>query len=101
MGVRIDAPLLLAAPDIQGAVPHPPTRNRCPGRDVGMITMLGYDQAQDAQTITLLDLVAAIAETGASEDEVIATVAHLMASGRVTLIGNFREAELASLDHGG
>ena len=66
-----------------------------------MITMLGYDQAQDARTITLLDLVAAIAETGASEDEVIATVAHLMASGRVTLIGNFREAELASLDHGG
>ncbi len=64
-----------------------------------MSTLVGFDQAQDTQPITLLDLVAAIAESGASETELIATVAHLAASGRVTLIGNFREADLTPLDH--
>ena len=41
---------------------------------------------------TLLDLVTAISSVTDSETEVIATVAHLVNSGRVTLCGNFRGA---------
>ena len=41
---------------------------------------------------TLLDLVTAISSVTDSETEVIATVAHLVNSGRVMLCGNFRGA---------
>jgi hypothetical protein len=43
---------------------------------------------------TLLDLVAAIADSAHNDREVIATVADLLESGRVTLIGNFRGADV-------
>jgi hypothetical protein len=44
-----------------------------------------------AQT-TLLDLVTAVNEVTDSEDEVVATVVHLVNSGAVRLCGNFRGA---------
>jgi hypothetical protein len=39
---------------------------------------------------TLLELVQAIAQNTSDEREIIATVRHLLRSGRVRLIGNFR-----------
>jgi len=41
---------------------------------------------------TLLDLVTAVNDVSDSEDEVIATVVHLVNSGLVRLCGNFRGA---------
>lgn len=46
------------------------------------------------RTITLLDLVMAIAEAAENEAEVVATVTHLVNSGQVQLVGNFRGADV-------
>jgi hypothetical protein len=53
-----------------------------------------------ALQVTLLDLVNAIYDTGASETEAVATVVYLVNSGVVRLCGNFRGArfDLDSLD---
>lgn len=50
---------------------------------------------QTARVTTLLELVQAIAETGASDTEMVATVVELVASGRVRLIGSFRSDDVA------
>ncbi len=47
-----------------------------------------------ARQVTLLDLVAALADSGASEDEVVWAIVHLVNSGRVRLVGQFREAHI-------
>ncbi len=47
-----------------------------------------------ARWVTLLDLVAALADSGASEDEVVWAIVHLVNSGRVRLVGQFREAHI-------
>ena len=47
-----------------------------------------------APKITLLDLVAAVAESATSDAEVIETVSELINSGKVRLIGNFRGADV-------
>ncbi len=47
-----------------------------------------------ARRVTLLDLVAALAESGASEVEVVWAITHLVNSGRVRLVGQFREAHI-------
>jgi hypothetical protein len=39
---------------------------------------------------TLLDLVRAVSEQTSDDREVVATVLHLLRSGRVRLVGNFR-----------
>lgn len=39
---------------------------------------------------TLLDLVRAVSEVTSDEDEVVATVLHMLRSGSVRLCGNFR-----------
>jgi hypothetical protein len=44
------------------------------------------------QHVTLLDLVSSIASCARTEDEVIATVVHLVNSGRVRLCGTFSGA---------
>jgi len=44
--------------------------------------------------ITLLELVAAVADSAANDREVIATVAELLNSGKITLVGNFRGADV-------
>jgi hypothetical protein len=41
---------------------------------------------------TLLDLVTAVSEYATTESEVVATIIHLVNSGRVRLCGNFRGA---------
>ncbi len=46
-----------------------------------------------AQT-TLLELVTAVTDEADNEDEVIATVVHLVNSGAVRLCGNFRGARI-------
>ena len=47
-------------------------------------------QEQEEPTkITLLDLVTAVADSAESDEEVVATIASLLSSGRVTLVGNF------------
>ncbi len=47
-----------------------------------------------ARPVTLLDLVAALADSGASEGEVVWAITHLVNSGRVRLVGQFREAHI-------
>jgi hypothetical protein len=47
-------------------------------------------QGCDSIDTTLLELVQAIAQSTNDEREIIATVRHLLRSGRVRLIGNFR-----------
>lgn len=42
------------------------------------------------ETLTLLDLVSAIADEAETDEEVVATIQHLIETGRVTLVGNFR-----------
>ena len=44
--------------------------------------------------LTLLDLIEAVAEVTDSEAELVSVVAHLVNSGRVRLIGNFRGATI-------
>jgi len=50
------------------------------------------------ETTTLLDLVRAIGEVTDDEREIVATVLHLLHSGRVRLCGNFRSAPPDALD---
>ena len=42
--------------------------------------------------LTMLDLIEAVAEVTDSETELVSVVAHLVNSGRVRLVGNFRGA---------
>jgi hypothetical protein len=65
------------------------------------MTQVAYTKEQlealrpaQAQTLTLLDLVAAVADSSQNEEEVVATVQHLIESGRVTLVGNFRSPDV-------
>ena len=48
--------------------------------------------AKDAEVVetTLLELVQAVSEVADDDREVVATVMHLLRSGRVRLVGNFR-----------
>jgi hypothetical protein len=55
---------------------------------------LATAEGGDPQTLTLLDLVTAIVDSGATETEVVATVARLVNSGRVRLVGNFLGADV-------
>jgi hypothetical protein len=47
-----------------------------------------------SEPLTLLELVTTVAEFAANEDEVVATVAHLINTRAVTLVGNFRGAHV-------
>ncbi len=61
-------------------------------------TVLAVEQSEgplrEARRITLLDLVAVLADSGASEDEVVLAIVQLVNSGRVRLVGQFREAHI-------
>ncbi len=48
-------------------------------------------------SITLLELVKAISEVTEDETEVVATVLHMLRSGRVRLCGNFKDEPLERL----
>ena len=47
-------------------------------------------QGQEPSDTTLLELVGAVCEVTDDEGEVVATVLHMIRSGRVRLCGNFR-----------
>ncbi len=51
-------------------------------------------EATHPETLTLLDLVAAVADAAESEEEVVAAVHHLIDSGRVRLVGNFCQRDV-------
>ncbi len=61
-------------------------------------TVLAVEESErhpaQARQVTLLDLVAALADSGAREVEVVWAITHLVNSGRVRLIGQFREAHI-------
>lgn len=46
----------------------------------------------------MLELVNSLAQQGTSEHEIVATVLHLVESGRVVLIGNFRGIPIRDQD---
>jgi hypothetical protein len=52
----------------------------------------------EAQSTTLLDLVRAVGEVTNDEREIVATVLHLLHSGRVRLSGNFRGVPFDAFD---
>lgn len=47
-------------------------------------------QSCEQEPVTLLELVSAICDVTDDDSEVVATVLHMLASGRVRLCGNFR-----------
>jgi hypothetical protein len=47
-----------------------------------------------SEPLTLLDLVSAVAEFASSEAEVVAVVEHLVQTGQVVLVGQFRGSHL-------
>ena len=49
-----------------------------------------YTTAPEPLGVTLLELVQAVNDVTDSDDEVVATVQHMLASGRVRLCGSFR-----------
>jgi hypothetical protein len=52
------------------------------------------DDMETQSQLTLLDLIEAVAEVTDSEAELVSVVRHLVNSGRVRLIGNFRGAHI-------
>lgn len=46
--------------------------------------------AEEPEQVTLLELVRAVSEVAENEREVVATVCHMLKTGRVKLCGNFR-----------
>lgn len=52
----------------------------------------------EPEILTLLDLVAAVADVAETEEEVVATIRHLVESGRVHLVGNFCAGDVARQD---
>lgn len=51
-------------------------------------------EPREERVTTLLDLVAAVAEVSTSEAEIVATVVHLINSGRIRLVGCFQGADV-------
>ena len=52
------------------------------------------DAQRETLEITLLELVAAVADSARDEREVVATVSELINSGKIRLVGNFRGADV-------
>lgn len=52
-------------------------------------------ESVEPETLTLLDLVAAVADVASTAEEVVATIQHLVETGRVHLIGNFCDGDVA------
>ena len=57
----------------------------------------GLERAEP-ETLTLLDLVAAVADSAETDEEVVATIQYLVETGRVHLIGNFCDRDVAKHD---
>jgi len=63
-------------------------------KTIGSDTRRRLRQGSESVDTTLLDLVGVIAEETQNDREVVATVLYLLRSGRVRLIGNFRNRRL-------
>jgi hypothetical protein len=61
------------------------------------IPRIPWGRAERCIETTLLELVAAVSDECESEAEVVATVLHLLGSGRARLCGSFRNASLRDL----
>ncbi len=48
----------------------------------------------ELEPMTLLDLVYAVVESASSDEEAAATILHLLESGQVRLVGQFREVDV-------
>ena len=55
-------------------------------------------EAREPETLTLLDLVAAVADSAETDEEVVVTIQSLVQTGRVHLIGNFCDGDVARHD---
>ena len=53
-------------------------------------SIAGFSEGSEPVDTTLLDLVQAVSQQTEDEREVVATVLHLLRTGRARLIGNFR-----------
>jgi hypothetical protein len=58
------------------------------------MNILSRSDAQGTQRVTLLELVKAVSEVTNDDAEIVATVSHMLRSGRVYLAGNFRDTSL-------
>jgi hypothetical protein len=63
-------------------------------KTVSSNTRSRHQQGNESIDTTLLELVQAIAQNTNDERQIIATVRHLLRTGRVRLIGNFRGRRL-------
>jgi hypothetical protein len=57
-----------------------------------------HHQGPEFEEVTLLDLVQAVCDVTEDDNEVIATVRHMLRSGRVRLCGNFRNTSPEAFD---
>ncbi len=74
---------------------HFPKSGRIEAMTTAVLTLEQSERrSREARGSTLLDLVAALAESGASEVEVVRAITHLVNSRRVRLVGQFREAHI-------
>ena len=53
--------------------------------------------ASEPMTVTLLEVVRAVGDITSDDHEVVATVLHLLASGKIKLRGNFRGSSASDL----
>jgi len=58
------------------------------------LTNLESAEPSHPETLTLLDLVSAIADEAETDSEVVATIQYLIETGKVTLVGNFRSNDV-------
>ena len=64
---------------------------------VPVVHEIDTGSTDEARSMTLLELVDAVSEVADTENEVLATVAYMLNSGRVRLAGNFRDTPPAKL----
>lgn len=64
---------------------------------VPVVHEIETDSPQQSRSMTLLELVEAVSEVAETENEVLATVAYMLNSGRVRLSGSFRDTPPAKL----
>ena len=58
------------------------------------VTAVATGWEDDVPEVTLWELMWAVTEVADDEREVVATVAHMLASGSVRLVGNFRDRRI-------
>ena len=51
-------------------------------------------EGEEPESVTLLELVKAVSEVTDDDREIVATVRHMLQSGRARLCGNFRDVSL-------